>query len=95
VAVSPDVGPFIHRRYRCGDLLQRSVIRNVAPSASSVILTVATGRAHYCRPWPFRRIFPQDIYSNALIVRLVTPSALRGRQPAIVAVRIAKPVADG
>ena len=33
MAVSPDVGSFIHRRFDRGDLLQRSVIRNVAPKA--------------------------------------------------------------
>jgi len=42
VAVSPDVGSLIHHIFGCRDLLQRSVVRNVAPSASSVILTTGT-----------------------------------------------------
>jgi hypothetical protein len=45
VAVSPDVGSFIDHLFGCCDLLDRSVIRNVAPSASSVILTTGTATA--------------------------------------------------
>jgi hypothetical protein len=39
VAISPDVVSFVRHRFDCCDLLQRSVIRNVAPKASSVTLT--------------------------------------------------------
>lgn len=54
MAVSPDVGSFIYRLYGCGDLLDRSVIRNVAPSSSSVILTTGTvtTRPEDGKPWP-------------------------------------------
>jgi hypothetical protein len=36
VAISPDMGSFIHRHFGCCDLLWRSGIRNVARKASSV-----------------------------------------------------------
>jgi hypothetical protein len=49
VAVSPDVGSFIGRRFDCCDLLRRSVIRNVARKASSVTLT--TGMAPDVTCW--------------------------------------------
>jgi hypothetical protein len=54
VAVSPDVGSFIYRLYGCGDLLDRSLIRNVAPSASPVILTTGTvtTRPEDGKSWP-------------------------------------------
>ena len=39
MAVSPNVGSFIQRRFGCGSLLWRSLIRNVARKASSVTLT--------------------------------------------------------
>jgi len=42
VAVSPDVGSFVDHLFGCCDLLDRSVFRNVAPSASSVIPTTGT-----------------------------------------------------
>jgi hypothetical protein len=50
VAISPDVVSFVRRRFDCCDLLQRSVIRNVAPKASSVTLTTNAVSHFMSRP---------------------------------------------
>ena len=61
MAISPDVGSFVHRHFGCCDLLWRSGIRNVARKASSVSPTtgmVATPsrKAEALAPVPVPRV---------------------------------------
>jgi hypothetical protein len=80
VVVSPDMGSFIHHHFGGRDLLQRSVVRNVTPKASAIILTTGMVATPSRRWKPLAPLYPLRLGAFHLRGRQLTASSTSAAQ---------------